>query len=79
MKASLLRKWERVAAEERALRLAVRSIHPDMENAMRWRFQLATLQIALNRLERSIARAAYLEAFGVKPTVALVTRKRVRR
>ena len=32
--------------------------------------------VALNRTERAIARAAYLDEFGVRPKVALVTRKR---
>ena len=76
MKRALLKKWERTASEERTLRLAARRIRPSAVPDMGLRFELVAVQIALNRLERQIVRAAYLEAFGVKPTVALVTRKR---
>lgn len=76
MKRALLKKWERYASEELTRRREVRRLHPSTDDAMAARIALACTQIALNRLERQIARAAYLEAFGVKPTVALVTRKR---
>jgi hypothetical protein len=76
MKPSLLKKlkkWERYASEERRLRRKAAWFGPNHISA---RIELTLAQVALNRVERAIARAAYLEAFGVKPTVALVTRKR---
>lgn len=76
MKTSLLKKWKRYASEERKLRRKALRMHPGSDDAMAMRIELTLALVALNRVERAIARAAYLEAFGVKPKVAHVTRKR---
>lgn len=76
MKTSLLKKWKRYATEERQLRRKALRMVPGSAEAMAARIEWTLALVALNRTERAIARAAYLDEFGVRPKVALVTRKR---